>query len=101
MKIKKAPRRELSMPRGGLEPPCLSALVPETSVSANSTIWAFVDPSVYSKAALIVKLSYFETFDCGYQFFYIALVFNAYVHDFLYGAVDLCRAFVHVFYGGS
>ena len=40
MKIKKAPGRELFMPGGGLEPPYLAALVPETSVSANSTIRA-------------------------------------------------------------
>jgi hypothetical protein len=32
--------RPFSLPRGGLEPPHLAALEPESSVSANFTIWA-------------------------------------------------------------
>lgn len=62
------------MPRGGLEPPSLAALVPETSVSANSTIWAItydVCTVLCLRFALHILqiVTFFPSISCSYKTF--------------------------------
>lgn len=41
----------MNLPRKGIEPPCLSALVPETSVSTNFTTWALNTATIFVENA--------------------------------------------------
>ncbi len=43
----KKPSSSILVPRGGLEPPCLSALPPQGSKSTSFSTWAYDDISIF------------------------------------------------------